>query len=131
MKISVYRSKQLRTSFPSICIFQRLHGRKAPLWDPHFSLPTVIRIRSVQFGQPFEKFPTRSFFLESLKRIIHVQPIVEIVETPGERRKEKKREENDSMKRFKFFFIKLMNIYVSTKKNIYYKRCTECKGIKN
>lgn len=85
MKISVYRSKQLRTSFPSICIFERLHGRKAPLWDPHFSLPTVIRIRSYSLANRSKNSLHEASSLESLKRIIHVQPIVEIVETLSER----------------------------------------------
>lgn len=53
-----YTREPLQT-FPSICIFQRLHGRKAPLRDLHFSFPTVIRIPTFrQFGQAFEKFST-------------------------------------------------------------------------
>lgn len=117
MKISVYRGKQLRTSFPSICIFQRLHGRKAPLWDPHFSLPTVIRIRSYSLANhsknSLHEFPSSS---NPWNVIIHVQPIPEIVEALSERWKKEERRENDS------FSIRLMDIY--------YKRRTECKDAK-
>lgn len=107
MKISVYRGKQLRTSFPSICIFQRLHGRKAPLWDPHFSLPTVIRIRSYSLANhsknSLHEFPSSS---NPWNVIIHVQPIPEIVEALSERWKKGERRENDS------FSIRLMDIYL-------------------
>lgn len=57
-------------------------------FSPHGNQNTFL-----QFGQPFEKFPIHEpSLLESPKRIIHVQPIVEIV---GNWTKEKKEEEEN------------------------------------
>lgn len=82
-------------------------------FSPHGNQNTFL-----QFGQPFEKFPTRiPFFLESLKRYYSCTTDSRN-RWSSERALEKKEErrENDS------FSIRLMDIY--------YKRRTECKDAK-
>lgn len=90
-------------------------------FSPHGNQNTFL-----QFGQPFEKFPIHEpSLLESPKRIIHVQPIVENCWKFWTKKKKKK---INSMKRFKFLFFTDLNygyLFISQEKEYYYsyKRC--------